>query len=61
MKRNGAEQPRETSSCGAGVEAGAGQERNAECGMRAVVRDALRDSLDPTEGWLEDSAMDWKT
>jgi len=29
--------------------------------MRAVVRDALRDSLDPTEGWLEDSAMDRKT
>jgi len=29
MKRNGAEQPWETSSCGAGV--GAGQERNAEC------------------------------
>jgi len=29
MKRNGAEQLRETSSCGAG--AGAGQEQNAEC------------------------------
>jgi len=29
--------------------------------MRAVVRDALRDSLDPTEGWSEDSAMDQKT
>jgi len=29
--------------------------------MCAVVRDALQDSLDPMEGWLEDSAMDWKT
>jgi len=25
--------------------------------MRAVVRDALRDSLDPMEGWSEDSAI----
>ena len=33
--------------------------RNA-CGS-AVVRDALRDSLDPMEGWSEDSAMDRKT
>jgi len=29
--------------------------------MRAVVRDVLRDSLDPTEGWSEDSATDRKT
>jgi len=33
--------------------------RNA-CGS-AVAWDALWDSLDPMEGWLEDSAMDWKT
>ena len=59
MKQNGAEQLRETSSCGAG--AGAGWERNAECGMRAVVRGALRDLSDPTEGWSEDSVMDRKT
>jgi len=31
MKRNGAEQPRETSRCGVGAGAGAGRERNAEC------------------------------
>jgi len=33
--------------------------RNA-CGS-AVAWDALRDELDPTEGWSEDSAMDRKT
>jgi len=65
MKQNGAEQPQETSSCGAG--AGAGQEQvQVRSGMRnacgsAVARDALRDLLDPTEGWSEDSAMDRKT
>jgi len=55
MKRNGAEQLRETSSCGSGCRSG------AECRMRAVVRDTLWDLLDPTEGWSEDSAMDQKT
>jgi len=30
------------------------------CGS-AVVQDALRDSLDPMEGWSENSAMDRKT
>ena len=29
--------------------------------MHAVVRDALWDSLDLTEGWSEDSVMDRKT
>ena len=40
------------------VQVGSGM-RNA-CGS-VVVRDALQDSLDPTEGWSEDSAMDRKT
>jgi len=57
MKRNGAtagdEQLRGRS--------GSGCRSGAECGMRVVVRDTLRDSLDPTEGWSEDSAMDRKT
>ena len=57
MKRNGAtagdEQLRGRS--------GSGCRSGAECGMRAVVQDTLRDSLDPTEGWSEDSAMDRKT
>ena len=40
------------------VQVGSGM-RNA-CGS-VVARDALRDLLDPTEGWSEDSAMDRKT
>ena len=40
---------------------GSGCRLGAECGMRAVVRGALRDLSDPTEGWSEDSVMDRKT
>ena len=36
---------------------GSGCRSGAECGMHAVVRDAL----DPMEGWSEDSATDRKT
>jgi len=43
MKRNGAEQPRETSSCGAGAGAGAGRERvQVGSGMRNACGSAGR-------------------
>ena len=43
MKQNGAEQPRETSSCGVGAGVGAGRERNAS--GRCEVPQGLRDIM----------------
>jgi len=47
------------SGCRSGV--GAGRERVQVGSGSVVVRDVLRNSLDPTEGWSEDSTMDRKT
>jgi len=65
MKQNGAEQPRETSSCGVGAGAGAGRERNAS--GRCEVPQGLQDvmvcrmmSQDVGKG-LDPKRDEWKT